>query len=106
MVQQGVMTAQARAKIEALRPVADINHWMFDEQGRCINNLLEPPPFFLSGLDMSRLKERIQRSRVKVVLVAGGSPAYVPAIRAVFKAGLANILVTDHVTAQLLLLNA
>jgi DNA-binding transcriptional regulator LsrR (DeoR family) len=68
--------------------------------------MLEPPPYFLSGLEIPRLKEKIQRTSAKVILVAGGGPSYVPAIRAALEAGLANILVTDHVTAQLLLMNA
>lgn len=106
MVLQGVLSQEQFEVIEAYQPVADINHWIFDAHGRCINELLEPPPYFLSGLEIPRLKHKIQQSSAKVILVAGGSPSYVPAIRAVLKAGLANILVTDHVTAQLLLMNA
>jgi deoxyribonucleoside regulator len=56
-------------------------------------------------LEISRLKDKIQQSNAKVILVAGGSPSYIPAIRAVLRAGLTNILVTDHITAQLLLVN-
>jgi deoxyribonucleoside regulator len=84
----------------------DINHWIFAANGKCINEMLEPPPYFLSGLEIPLLKEKIRQSSAKVILVAGGGPSYVPAIRAALKAGLANILVTDHVTAQLLLMNA
>ncbi len=106
LVLQGVLSPEGRDAIDSYRPVVDINHWIFDGDGRCINELLEPSPYFLSGLETPRLKEKIQRSTAKVILVAGGGPAYVPAIRAALKAGLANILVTDHVTAQLLLVNA
>ena len=45
----------------------------------------------------------VEQRKVKVILVAGGGPAYVSAIQAALKAGLANILITDHITAQLLL---
>src|SRR6266568_3302159 len=106
MVLQGVLSQERREAIESYHPVVDINHWIFDANGRCINELLEPPPYFLSGLEIPRLKEKIQQSSAKVILVAGGGPSYVPAIRATLKAGLANILVTDHVTAQLLLMSA
>jgi deoxyribonucleoside regulator len=106
LVLQGVLSPEGRDAIESHRPVVDINHWVFDVDGRCINELLEPPPYFLSGLEAPQLKEKIQRTGAKVILVAGGGPAYVPAIRGALKAGLANILVTDHVTAQLLLVNA
>ncbi len=106
MVLQGVLSQERREAIESYHPVVDINHWIFDANGRCINELLEPPPYFLSGLEIPRLKEKIQQSSAKVILVAGGGSSYVPAIRGALKAGLANILVTDHVTAQLLLMNA
>ncbi|WP_268963485.1 sugar-binding domain-containing protein [Reticulibacter mediterranei] len=36
----------------------------------------------------------------KVILVAGASKSRIPAIRAALKAGLANVLITDHITAQ------
>ena len=91
--------------INKYRPAVDINHWVFDAFGRCINTMLNPFPYSLSGFEIPHLKEKIQNSNMKVILVAGGSPSYISAIRAVLKAGLVNILVTDHITAQLLLLN-
>lgn len=103
MVMQGVLTQEQLEMLAAQRPVVDINHWIFDASGRCINETVEPFPYFLSGLEVPQLKERIRKSNLKVMLVAGGSPTYVPAIRSVLHAGLANILVTDHITAQLLL---
>jgi deoxyribonucleoside regulator len=106
LVRQGLLAQEKREAIDAFFPAADINHWIFDVNGGCINDMLEPPPYFLSGLEMPRLKEKIRQRNARVILVAGGSSSYVPAIRAVLRAGLANILVTDHVTAQLLLMNA
>ena len=105
LVIRGILSPEQITAIDAYQPIVDINHWVFDAEGRCINELLESPAYFLSGLEVPRLKDRIQQSNTKVILVAGGSPTYVPAIRAALKAGLANILVTDHVTAQLLLTN-
>lgn len=106
LVIQQILTQGQRDAIEAYQPAADINHWVFDESGRCINEFLTPPPYFLSGLEIPRLKDKIKQGGTKVILVAGGSPAYIPAIRAILRAELANILVTDHVTAQLLLRDA
>ena len=103
LVIQQIITQKQREAIEAFQPAADINHWVFDASGRCINKLLTPPPYFLSGLEIPGLKDKIKRGGTKVILVVGGSPAYIPAIRAILRAELANILVTDHVTAQLLL---
>ena len=105
LLARGILTREQLEAIEAHRPVADINHWVFDAAGACINEMFNPFPYGLSGLEIPRLKERIQRNNTKVILVAGGSPSYIPAIRAVLKAGLANILVTDHITAQLLLIS-
>jgi deoxyribonucleoside regulator len=105
-LQQGFFSSEQWDRINAYHPVADINHWIFDAKGRCINDLLDPPPYFLSGLEIPRLKEKIQQTTHKVILVAGGGPALVPAIRAILNARLINILITDHVTAQLLLMNA
>jgi len=101
-----ILSPEQLEAIEPYQPVVDINHWVFDASGRCINELLDPPPYYLSGLEIPRLKNRIQQGNTKVILVVGGSARYIPAIRAALKAGLANILVTDHVTAQLLLMKA
>jgi deoxyribonucleoside regulator len=89
--------------IEAFHPVVDINHWVFDSEGRCINEMMDPPPYHLLGFEIPRLKEKIRADGTKVILVAGAGPSYVPAIRAALKAGLANILITDHMTAQMLI---
>ncbi len=102
MISRGILSQEQLEVLGSYRAVADINHWVFDASGRCINELLEPFPYFLSGLEIPRLKNKIQQSNAKVILVVGGSPSFVPAIRAVLKAGLANILITDHITAQLL----
>jgi len=106
LVMQQILTQEQRKEIEAYEPAADINHWVFDASGRCINEMLTPPPYFLSGLEIPRLKDKIKQEGTKVILIAGGSPAHIPAIRAILRAGLANILVTDHITAQLLLRDA
>ncbi|GEM_PF-594349 len=103
IVMRGILTREQIEAMEAYHPVVDINHWVFDAQGRCINELMQPPPYYLTGFAIPRLKEKISKEDARVILVAGGGPAYVPAIRAALKAGLANILVTDHITAQLLL---
>ncbi len=103
VVVRGILSREQIDAIEAFHPVVDINHWVFDAEGRCINELMDPPPYHLTGFAIPRLKEKIRKEGAQVILVAGGGPSYVPAIRATLKAGLANILVTDHITAQLLL---
>ncbi|HTK11609.1 MAG TPA: sugar-binding domain-containing protein [Ktedonobacteraceae bacterium] len=103
MIRRGILSQTQLDAIEVYQPVVDINHWVFDAAGRCINEIADSFPYTLSGLEIPQLKEKIQQSNTKVILVAGGSPSYIPAIRAALKAGIANILVTDHTTAQFLL---
>jgi len=103
VILRGILSREQIQAVEEFRPAVDINHWVFDAEGRCINTMIDPPPYLLSGFAIPRLKEKIKHEGVKVILVAGGGPAYVPAIRAALKAQLANILITDHVTAQMLL---
>lgn len=105
LVTRGILTQQQLDAISAYRPVADINHWVFDADGNCINYMFHPFPYTLSGLEIPLLKEKMKRSNLRVILVAGGSSSYIPAIRAVLKGGLANILITDHTTAQILLVD-
>lgn len=102
VVMRGIFSRDVMDAFEIYQPVVDINHWFFDAEGRCINELLDPPPFHLTGFAIPQLKQRIAEG-AQVILVAGGGPSYVPAIRAVLKAGLVNIVVTDHITASQLL---
>jgi len=106
MIMRGIISHEQLESIEAYQPAVDINHWIFDAQGRCINEMMDPFPYALTGMEIPRLSDAIQQRKVKVILVAGGSPSHVSAIRAALKAGLANILITDHITAQLLLTNS
>jgi len=103
VVIRGILSREQINAIAAFHPAVDINHWVFDAEGRCINEMMDPLPYFVTGFPIPRLKEKIRVEGTKVILVAGAGPSYVPAIRAALKAGIANILVTDHITAQLLL---
>lgn len=103
IVARGIFSRELVNAIEAFHPAVDINHWVFDGDGRCINELMDPPPYYPTGFAIPRLKEKIKNEGTQVILVAGAGPSYVPAIRAALKAGLANILITDHVTAELLI---
>lgn len=100
LIRKGVISEERIALLKEHHPIADINHWVFDAQGECINYRIDPPPYYLTGLEMPRLKERIRNGNTKVVLVAGASKRYVPGIMAILKAGIVSILITDHITAQ------
>lgn len=103
LVTRGIITQEQMNAIEAFHPIVDINHWFFDAEGNCINEMIDPPPYHILGFEIPHLKEKISKEGTKVILVAGASPSYVPAIRAALKAGIANILITDHMTAQQLI---
>jgi deoxyribonucleoside regulator len=103
VILKGILSREQINAIEAFHPAVDINHWVFDAEGRCINELMDPPPYHITGFPIPRLKKKISNEGSKVILVAGAGPSYVPAIRAALKAGIANILVTDHITAEQLL---
>ena len=103
LVARGIISQEQMKAIEAFHPAVDINHWVFDAEGRCINEMMDPPPYHLLGFAIPELKEKIRKDGTKVILVAGGGPSYVPAIRAALKAGLANILITDHMSAHQLI---
>lgn len=105
LTRRGILSQKQLNEITVYRPAVDINHWVFDSSGRCINEMMPSFPYSLSGLEIPGLKHKIQESNTKVILVVGGGSSYIPAIQAVLKAGLVNILITDHITAQLLLMN-
>ena len=103
VILKGILSREQIQAVEKFHPAVDINHWVFDAEGQCINTMLDPQPYCLSGMEIPTLKEKIRQRGTKVILVAGGGPAYLPALRAALKAGLASIVITDHITAQLLL---
>lgn len=102
LIRKGVISPERIALLKEHHPVADINHWVFNARGECINYKISPPPYYLTGLEMPRLKERIRNDGTKVILVAGANRRYVPGIKAILNAGIVSILITDHITAQLL----
>ena len=102
VIKRGILSQQQLETFRAYQPVADINHWFFDAHGRCVNELVGASPYYLTGLEIPRLRERIKQEKTKVILVAGASKSRIPAIRAALNAGIVNILITDHITAELL----
>lgn len=102
LVRRGIVSQEQMDEFEAFQPVADINHWVFNQVGICINEILTPPPYFLTGLEIPKLANRIKQHKSKSILVAGASKSYIAGILAILRAGLVSILVTDHITAQLL----
>ena len=103
LAKKGTLKPDELRAIEKYKPVADINHWLFDEEGQCVNEMFQPFPFYLTGLEIPNLRQKVAEEKTKVILLAGGSPGHVAAIRSVIRAGIVSILITDHTTAQLLI---
>ena len=103
LVQRKVLSQEQIDQLMSYHPVLDLNHWSFDKDGQCINYMISPPLYYPTGFEIPRLKEKVSNSGIKSILVAGGSRSHAIAIRAALKAGIANILITDHVTAEMLL---
>ncbi len=103
LIEKEMLTQEQITSLESCNPVVDIDHWAFDEKGVCVNYQLDPPPYHLTGLEIPLLKESIRENNTKVILVAGASASYVPGILSVLRAGIVNILITDHITAGLLM---
>ncbi len=59
VMEKGILTKQQVDTVVSYNPVVDINHWAFDASGRCINDMLDPPPYYLTGLEIPRLKDKI-----------------------------------------------
>jgi deoxyribonucleoside regulator len=103
LIEKEMLTQEQIDMLESLKPVVDIDHWAFDANGVCVNYKLDPPPYHLTGLEIPLLKDSIKEKNTKVILVAGASASYIPGILSVLRAGIVNILITDHITAELLM---
>lgn len=87
------------AAIDAQRPVCNVEMWFYNAQGACVNAKL---PFYLTGYDINNLAKKIDDG-AQVIVVGGAHPMHTQAIHVLLKAGLANVVITDHLTALNLL---
>ncbi len=104
LVERGVLDVSQADQLRELKPVAHIDLYFFDIEGNCINEQVNPPLFSLTGLEIPNLRHRLEKEEdLKVILFGGASRNMVDAIHGILQAKLANILITDHITGQLLL---
>lgn len=110
IIERGILQKEQVAKISQ-NAVCNIEMWFYSQKGKCVNTTMAEPPFFLTGYDINKLREKVEKRKAQVILVAGGSEKkadgtvmnQVDGIRAILEAKLANVLVTDHITARGLL---
>ena len=99
VVRTGLLSVERLKDLIARGAVGEIaSHWWFDSQGKIVGEGQIHP----IGLGLDGLSEMVSR-RAKVIAVVGGSRERVPSLKVALRHGLANVLITDHVSAQLLL---
>ena len=99
VVRTGLMSVDDVKELVARGAVGEIaSHWWFDSQGRMVDQDHIHP----IGLGLDGLTDMVRR-RAKVIAVVGGSPERILPLKVALENKLVNILITDHITAQMLL---
>ena len=99
VVQTGLLTVDTVKDLMARGAVGEIaSHWWFDIRG----NVVGQEQIQAIGLGLDGLSQMVKR-RAKVIAVVGASADRVLPLKVALSHGLANVLITDHVSAQLLL---
>ena len=100
VAQTGLLTVDAVTDLVARGAVGEIaSHWWFDKQGR----IVDQGEIQATGLGLDGLSEMVER-RAKVIAVVGASRERIMPLRVALNSKLVNVLITDHKTAELLLL--
>jgi DNA-binding transcriptional regulator LsrR (DeoR family) len=98
VVRAGLLDPSQVRDLVARGAVGEIaSHWWFDASGQVV----EQTAAHAIGLGLEGLSEMVER-RAKVVAVVGASRERVSPLRVALNHRLINVLITDHVTAQLL----
>ena len=102
VVTMGLLSAEQVKEMMNQGAVGEIaTHWWFDGRGRPVNQ----ERIHTIGLGLAGLSAMVRR-RAKVVAVVGASRERVPPLKVALRHGLANVLITDHVSARLLVADA
>ena len=99
VVRMGLLSSETVKRLLARGAVGEVaSHWWFDMQG----SIVEVEEDHAIGLGLDGLSSMVKR-RARVIAVVGASRERVPPLRVALTHGLANTLITDHVTAKELL---
>lgn len=99
VVRTNLMSVTAVKSLVTRGAVGEIaSHWWFDREG----GVVEQNDVHSIGLGLDGLRQMVER-RAKAVAVVGASRERVPPLKVALNSGLVNVLITDHVTAELLL---
>ena len=98
VVKAGLLDANQVNDLVSRGAVGEIaSHWWFNEDGEVVTQASS----YAVGLGLDGLSAMVER-RAKVVAVVGASRERLVPLRAALNHKLINVLITDHVTAQLL----
>ena len=100
VVRMGLLTGNAVRDLTARGAVGEVASWWFDNNGK----LVEDSANRAIGLGLDGLSRMVAR-RARVIAVVGASRERIRPLKVTLSQGLANILITDHITAKELLGN-
>ena len=99
VVQMGLLSKDTVQDLMARGAVGEItSHWWFDKRGKVLGQSKIHP----IGLGLTGLSEMVKR-RAMVMAVVGASRERIVPLKVALSHGLANVLITDHVSGRLLL---
>ena len=102
IVRTGLLSVAMVKDLVSRGAVGEIaSHWWFDRQGKVVGRGQIHP----IGLGLDGLSEMVGR-RGKVIAVVGASRERIPPLKVALLQKLVNVLITDHITAQVLLSEA
>ncbi len=99
VVQMGLVTKGTVKSLVARGAVGEIaSHWWFDSQGQ----IVDQDRTYAVGLGLDGLADMVDR-RAKVIAVVGAGRERIRPLKVALINRLANVLITDHISAQILL---
>ena len=99
VVQMGLVTKGTVKSLVARGAVGEIaSHWWFDSQGQ----IVDQDRTYAVGLGLDGLADMVDR-RDKVIAVVGAGRERIRPLKVALINRLANVLITDHISAQILL---
>ena len=99
VVQMGLVTKGTVKNLVARGAVGEIaSHWWFDSQGE----IVDQDRTYAVGLGLDGLANMVDR-RAKVIAVVGAGRERIRPLKVALINRLANVLITDHISAQILL---
>ncbi|HBD84138.1 MAG TPA: hypothetical protein EYN72_12670 [Dehalococcoidia bacterium] len=99
VVRTNLMSVEAVKDLVTRGAVGEIaSHWWFDRAG----GVVEQSDVHAIGLGLDGLYRMVER-RAKTIAVVGASRERILPLKVALSSGLVNVLITDHITAELLL---